>query len=173
MSHQTSKYAVVLAPSDPAWPALFEEEKRRVLSVAAEAITEVHHVGSTSIPGIMAKPVIDVLLVLNRFLSDAEIVAVARPGYEYRGEQGMLGRQYFSRRTAPAFHLHAFLETHPDVRQMLLFRDYLREHPEAAREYEALKLRLARDQDLEPIAYTDGKTAFVQRIDALARAWAG
>lgn len=165
--HQGDRSSVVLVPHDPRWADLFEAERQRLLACAPDPIIEVHHVGSTVIPGIHAKPVVDLLMVLRCFLSDSEIEAVAAPGYEYRGEYGIPCRQYFSRRSEPAFHVHAFLESHPDVRRMLLFRDYLRAHPDAASDYEALKLRLA-SEVLDREAYTEAKAEFVRRIDALA-----
>ena len=162
---------VVLVEPDRAWLALFCTEGRRLIAVAAQAILEVHHVGSTAIPGILAKPIIDVLIILRRFLNEAESVAVSMAGYEYCGEAGIPGRQYFSRRTSPAFHLHAFLDGHAEVGRMLLFRDYLRAHPETAREYEALKRHLAERFRRDRAAYTDAKTDFISSVDAKAALW--
>lgn len=159
---------VILALHDPAWASLFASERARLLEAAPGAIVDVHHVGSTAVPGIVAKPVIDILVVLRRFLCDEEITAVSEPVYEYRGEYGIPGRQYFSRRTEPAFHIHAFLETNQEVERMLRFRDYLIANSEAAQEYEALKLRLANDLRLSREEYTRAKEAFVRRIDRLA-----
>jgi GrpB-like predicted nucleotidyltransferase (UPF0157 family) len=161
---------VELAPHDPGWARLFRDERRRILVAAPAAVAEVHHVGRTALPGIAAKPVIDVLLLRNRPLDEPEIAALAAPGYEYRGEYGIPGRQYFSRRTPPAFHIHAFVASHPDARAMLRFRDYLLAHPDAARAYEALKLRLARNQRLNRVDYTEAKADFVRRINARALA---
>ena len=162
---------VVLVEPDPAWPALFRAERRRLIAVAGQGILEVHHVGSTAIPGILAKPIIDVLIIRRRFLNEAETVAVSAASYEYRREYGMPGRQYFSRRTSPAFHLHAFLDGHAEVGRMLLFRDYLRAHPETAREYESLKSHLAERFRRDRAAYTDAKTDFISSVDAKAALW--
>ena len=108
---ESSSREVVIAEYDPEWPLLFIAERDRVLEIASEAIEQIEHVGSTSVPGLAAKPIIDVLGLLRRPLSEAEIEAIAAPGYEYRGEQGAPGRQYFSRRLpapglSPAFPLY-------------------------------------------------------------------
>jgi GrpB-like predicted nucleotidyltransferase (UPF0157 family) len=165
---------VVIAGYDPAWPLLFAAERDRILAIAPEAIERIEHVGSTSIPGLAAKPIIDVLGLLRRPLTEVEIEAIAAPGYEYRGEQGTPGRQYFSRRLpAPGFHLHFHHANKEDGLTMLRFRDYLREHEEAAHEYEALKRNLAAQFRDQPYAYQEAKTAFVEAINAEAGAKAG
>ena len=160
---------IVLSSHDAAWAELFEAERRRLLSVAADAIVQIHHVGSTSIPGIAAKPIIDVLVLLRRFLNEDEITSIAAPGYEYRGEQGAPGRQYFSRRIQPAFHVHCFLEENPKAQEMLLFCDYLRSHSTTAREYESLKKELRVRFRFERYSYQDGKNDFVKETLARAR----
>ncbi len=157
---------VLIILYDPDWPALFEAEKSRLLAAAPEAVAGVHHVGSTSVPGLAAKPVIDVLLVLHRPLDDGEIDRVATGGFEYRGEYRIAGRQYFSRREAPAVHVHAFVADHPDIDRMVAFRDYLRAHPNTAREYEALKWDLA--ARLDRASYTEAKTDFIRAVERLA-----
>lgn len=124
-------------------------------------------------PGLAAKPIIDILVLLDRLpLSREEIEAAVSRGYEYRGEQGIGGREYFSRRDAPAAHIHAFHRDHPEGRLMLAFRDYLGAHAEAAREYEALKRRLAVEYAGNRPGYTDAKEPFVRqmlRLDAEAK----
>ena len=95
--------------------------------------------------------------------------AIAAPGYEYRGEQGAPGRQYFSRRIQPAFHIHCFLEGNSEALEMLLFRDYLRSHPATAQQYESLKKELQARFRFERYAYQDAKTDFVRTTIAAAQ----
>jgi GrpB-like predicted nucleotidyltransferase (UPF0157 family) len=98
----------------------------------------------------------------------AEIEAATARGYEYRGENGIPGREYFSRRPAPAVHIHALHLDHAEARVMLTFRDYLRANPDAAQRYEALKRRLAVEFAGDRPAYTDAKAVFVAEIIRLA-----
>jgi GrpB-like predicted nucleotidyltransferase (UPF0157 family) len=160
---------VVIAYYDPMWPKLFELECDRLFGLCDEAVAEVHHVGSTAVPGLAAKPIVDILVLLHRFLNDAEIAAIKAHGYDYRGEQGIPGRQYFSRTTPPAVHVHCHLMVDAsEGMRMLYFRDYLRAHPDTARDYEALKRRLAQQHRFDRYAYQEAKTAFVREIEALA-----
>lgn len=161
--------AVEIAEYDPTWPSAFEAERGWLAAAWAAALGEIHHVGSTSVPGLAAKPKIDTLVLLDRVpLARPEIDAAIERGFEYRGEYGIAGREYFSRQAGPAVHIHAFARDHAEAVAMLRFRDYLRAHPEAAAEYEALKRRLARRHATDSAAYTEAKTAFVRGVDRLA-----
>jgi GrpB-like predicted nucleotidyltransferase (UPF0157 family) len=157
--------AVILLPHDPSWAGLYAAEEAWLRREWAAAIAEVHHVGSTAIAGISAKPIVDILVLLTRpRLTEAEVQAAVDRGYEYRGEQGIAGREYFSRRSDPVCHIHAFERGHPEASHMLRFRDHLRANEAARLEYEALKQDLARRFPDDRVAYTNGKEAFVRRI---------
>ncbi|MGH2583641.1 MAG: GrpB family protein [Dehalococcoidia bacterium] len=149
---------------DPSWPRWFERERERLVGALGDVAVTIEHVGSTAVPGLAAKRVLDILMTAEPFpLPEPAIAAIEALGYRYRGENGIPGRQYF--RTVPhARHLHVYAPGHPDVERTLLFRDYLRTHPEAAREYEALKRTLAERYPLDRGAYTEGKRAFVAAI---------
>lgn len=149
---------------DPAWPRRFEEERDRLLQLLDVQGVCIEHIGSTAVPGLAAKPVIDILVIIERFpLPPAVVSAVESLDYEYKGEYGIAGRQYF--RTRPhARHLHVFAPGSAEATQHLLFRDYLRAHLEAAREYAALKRRLAEEHRLNREAYTEGKADLVRAI---------
>jgi GrpB-like predicted nucleotidyltransferase (UPF0157 family) len=108
------------------------------------------------------------VILRDHRLSRHEIEAAEARGYEYRGEQGIERREYFSRRTPPPAHIHALPADHPEGRMMLLFRDYLRAHPDVARGYEVLKRRLAVEFAGDRPAYTDAKAAFVAEVIRLA-----
>jgi GrpB-like predicted nucleotidyltransferase (UPF0157 family) len=160
---------VVVVDYDPRWPALFDAERDRLRAAAPLAIVSIEHAGSTSVPGLGAKPIIDVLVTLRRFLNPHEIAAVCAPGHEYRGIDQDIQRQYFSKRSSPAFHVHCYLPGSPEAARLLAFRDYLRSHPEAARAYEALKRDLAAEYRFEREKYQDAKTDFVRGVEEAAR----
>jgi GrpB-like predicted nucleotidyltransferase (UPF0157 family) len=155
---------------DPDWPRWFEAEQDRLIRVLGSRAVSIDHIGSTAVPGLAAKPVIDILATVEPFPLPPEVVAAVESfGYEYKGEYGIAGRQYF--RTRPhARHLHVFAPGSAEAEQHLLFRDYLRSHPEPAREYEALKRRLAAEHRLNREAYTEGKADLVRAILDTARA---
>jgi GrpB-like predicted nucleotidyltransferase (UPF0157 family) len=166
---------LLIVPPDPAWPAQFAEESRR-LSKVLEALPHVwHHIGSTAVPGLHAKPIIDMLLLVPDLAAlQARSGLLVAAGYEAMGEYGIPQRCYF-RRTTPqglrTHHLHAFESGHPAALRHLALRDYLDAHPAAAHEYAALKCRLARLHPDDAGAYVAGKDAFVQQQTALALAW--
>jgi GrpB-like predicted nucleotidyltransferase (UPF0157 family) len=170
---------VVLSPHDPAWAALFEKEGARLKAGLAPYALAVEHIGSTAVPGIAAKATIDIDVAIFR-LSDAPacIERMKALGYEYvpEFEEQVPERRYFrvlSRGAAPAedlFHVHMVEAGNEWMERDLLFRDYLRSRPEAAKEYEALKRSLAAAHGAARDAYTDGKREFVLRTVEAARA---
>ena len=135
---------------------------------------EVHHIGSTSIPGIAAKPIVDMMPVVRRFEDGAACIAPACEtlGYEYRGEYGIAGTALFrARRSAIPPGSHAFAAGNPEVERHLLFRDYLRTHPGERDAYEHLKRdRWPSSSRTIVQAYAEAKTPFCDRIVGLARA---
>ena len=158
------------------WPRVFEREAAAILAVCWPLIVEAHHVGSTSVPGLAVKPILDVLPVAAGSSEAAESVSrMTALGYRYRGENGIAGRFYFDRvvdgRTV--MHVHVFPAGHPEVRRHLAFRDHLRANPDAAREYELLKQELARLYRDDRRAYTDAKAAFITRVIEAAMREAG
>ncbi|MDE2860263.1 MAG: GrpB family protein [Chloroflexota bacterium] len=155
------------------WPLVFEREAAAILAACRPWITEGHHIGSTSVPGLAAKPILDVLPVAaGPAKADEAVSRMAALGYRYRGENGIVGRFYFDRvvdgRTV--MHVHMFPAGHPEVHRHLVFRDHLRANPDAAREYERLKRELAARYRDDRRAYTDAKAAFITSvIDAAMR----
>jgi GrpB-like predicted nucleotidyltransferase (UPF0157 family) len=128
------------------------------------------HVGSTSIPGIMAKPCIDIVIGAHPFpLEPNDSGALENLGYIYRGENGIPGRQYFQRGPHD-YHLHVYCISNDDIHDHLVFRDYLRVHEDARNRYEKLRLELARKTDSRTV-YTDGKTSLVQILLQEGYAW--
>ena len=162
---------IVLAPYDPVWPSQFAAARKEILSACNGLVTEVHHVGSTAIPGLAAKPVIDLMPIVRRREDGfACVTAMQALGYTHRGEHGIEGRHYFVRGTPRSHHAHLFAAGHPEVKRHLLFRDYLRAHADEGAAYERLKRNLAAKFGDDRQAYAAAKTPFCERIDCLARA---
>lgn len=165
----------MLAAHDPSWAARFADEASLVTAALGGVLAELHHIGSTAVPGIVAKPVIDMLAVVWSVEAlDASAPALAALGYEALGEFGIPGRRYFRKDSAAGVRthqLHAFATGSADVARHLGFRDYLRAHPRAAHAYERLKQDLAERSAGSTRAYTSGKTAFVREVERRAATW--
>ena len=162
---------VRLAPYTPEWPRLFEEERRRIEEAVGGHALAVEHVGSTSVPGLPAKPIIDIMLAV-RELSEVEhcVAPIERLGYVYKGENGLPERHFFAKGEPRTHHIHLVRIDGDHWRKHLLFRDYLRQHPTLAQEYAALKRRLAEQYHSDRAAYTDAKNPFITRVLELAAA---
>ena len=167
-------YAVVLADYDPRWPERYRAEAARIRAALGGWIEQIEHVGSTAVPGLAAKPIIDIAVGVRR-LADAErcIEPLKRIGYAYRpgAEELVPDRRFFQKGGSAAreFHVHVVDVRGPDWERWLLFRDYVRAHPEKARDYEQLKRALASCQR-DNRAYTALKSAFIMAAVAEARA---
>lgn len=163
---------VLILPHDPAWRGRFAAEAARLLQLFAGVALDVHHVGSTAVDGLPAKPVLDVLLgVTSVEAMDARRADAEALGYHWHGEAGIGGRRYLTL-LGPAYdavHVHAFEAGHPEIGRHLAFRDYLRAHPERSAAYAALKATLAERHGADRAAYTDAKGAFIRETEALAR----
>jgi GrpB-like predicted nucleotidyltransferase (UPF0157 family) len=172
---------IYLAEYDPRWPQMFEEERARLHTAIGEWAADIQHVGSTSIPGIAAKPIIDIAVHL-RSLVDALycITPLMELGYECLGEFGIPGRIYFRKCTdqplrgqshegvGRTHQIHMYERTNEQYEKQIVFRDYLRAHPDARGAYEALKRELAARHARDVEAYAMAKSEFV--LDILARA---
>ena len=160
---------VRLVEYDSQWPSLFAAEASKIRAHLGRLALSLEHIGSTSIPGMCAKPVLDILAGRPADASaGGYIAALARAGYEHRGERGVPGREYFRRGQPRAYHLHLVEEGGPLWLDYLAFRDYLRGHADAARRFadvkRALAERFSRDRD----GYLNAKSAHVQLILELA-----
>ena len=182
MTQDAPSLPVVIADYDPRWPAIYAAETARVNDAIGEWLVGIEHVGSTSVPGLAAKPVIDIMPGLRSLGNSPHIVRpLQKLGYQYfpEHENVMPERRYFAlpasdeHRGRRRFHLHIVETTSAFWRRHLAFRDHLRAHPETAGEYAALKHRLAAEYGSDHVGYTGAKTEFITRIESLALGEAG
>jgi GrpB-like predicted nucleotidyltransferase (UPF0157 family) len=163
--------APLVVPHDPEWAAAFAAEAWALTGAMGETCTALHHIGSTAIPWILAKPIIDILCEVSSFeLLDGATRRIESLGYTAMGAFGIEGRRYFRKDDAErrrTHHLHVFEAGSLHIERHLAFRDYLRSHPEKAREYSALKEALMNSG----VPYQDGKDAFVKAAEAEAINW--
>ena len=163
---------IVIADYDPVWPVAFERIRATVLAAFAGRPAEVEHVGSTSVPGLAAKPILDIDVVVPApgDLAPA-IEALAGLGYRHRGDLGIPGREAFEAPDdgEPTRHLYLVVAGSLPHRDHLDFRDHLRAHPEAAEAYAKLKRQLAAKFRDDREGYTQAKAEFVLATLAEAR----
>ena len=154
-----------LVEYNPLWPRAFAKEAERIQALS-DLVLDIEHIGSTSVPGLRAKPIID----LQLGVADIDhgllfIQPMARLGYDYAGSQGIADHHIFGRGAARTHLVHVVVFESDQWRRTLRFRDRLRAEPQLRAEYQALKVALT-DQSPDRAAYTAGKTAFVQRASA-------
>lgn len=166
---------VSVEPHDPGWASKFAAEAQRVRHALGGIVREVHHIGSTSVPNICAKPVIDMLVEVTSIDAvDTRNPSMHELGYEVKGEFGISGRRYFRKDNATGvreYQVHVFGAYAPEVARHLAFRDYLRTHPAVAEQYSTLKQTLARKHPEDMDAYIDGKDRFIKDTVQVALAW--
>jgi len=164
---------VVIVDYDPAWPALFRELAERLRATLGETALRIDHIGSTAVPGLAAKPIIDVQVSVASFEPlDAIRAPLEALGWVYRGDNPDLAKRYF--REAPGTrrtHIHLRRAGSWAEQHALLFRDYLRSHPEDAARYAAVKRALARQHGDDRHAYTEAKGNIIWEITARAHEW--
>jgi GrpB-like predicted nucleotidyltransferase (UPF0157 family) len=167
----------VVAP-DSKWKGQFRREADQIVRALGDIVVAIHHIGSTAIPDIYAKPIIDILLEIDRlgqFDGRASSV-LGSLGYEGLGELGISGRRYFRKNNAGGMRthqVHAFQTGDAHIRRHLAFRDYLVAHAEVARAYSDLKQDLAKRNPEDIEAYMEGKDPFIKEHEAKALAWLG
>jgi GrpB-like predicted nucleotidyltransferase (UPF0157 family) len=161
------KPRIILMPHDPGWVRAFEEARADIMEACGGRVIDAVHIGSTAIPGIAAKPVIDMLALLRRHRDGVACVPARRQGSNLAVKRVCLvgtssGKEIQERTTSTCTK-----SKHPEVRRHMRFRDYLRRHPEASA-YETLKRKLAARFGSDTRAYSDAKSEFCARIDRLA-----
>jgi GrpB-like predicted nucleotidyltransferase (UPF0157 family) len=161
--------SVLLTEYDPSWPELFEQESAIIRVACGSRVRQICHIGSTAISGMLAKPIVDILVTIPSHEDGLGCVIPLRNiGYRYRGANGIEGRHYFTKGDPRTHHLHIYVEGHPAISRHVKFRDYLRSHPDEALAYRELKKELGRHFATDSQSYSRAKEEFCRRIDRLA-----
>lgn len=152
---------------------MYEDEAAKLRGIFGSEIMAIHHIGSTSVEGMMAKPVIDIMPVVQAIERiDNFNNAMIDIGYEPKGENGLPGRRYFQKGgDMRTHHIHFYMTGDPEIERHLAFRDYLRTHPDIAKEYGNLKKELSQRFPDNIEAYISGKERLVSEIEKQAMAW--
>ncbi|WDQ33616.1 GrpB family protein [Paenibacillus marchantiae] len=159
---------IEVVPYDPQWKVAFEQIKGMIISYIGDLILRVEHVGSTSVEGLSAKPVIDLDVVIDSYDVLPEIIKrLTLQGYEYQGNLGIEGREAFQRTFQDEhmkYHLYVCPKDGKGYLEHIALRDHLRDNETARNEYQQLKIRLATQYRSDIDRYCDNKTAFVTKI---------
>jgi GrpB-like predicted nucleotidyltransferase (UPF0157 family) len=169
---------VELQPYSYRWAQLAEAEGNRLGEALRNNLVVVHHIGSTAIPGICAKPVIDLCAeVISVSRLDGEREQVCLLGYQWWGEYGISGRRFCTLDDQDTgkrrFHLHCFESGDLNIEQHVAFRDYLKAKSDIAREYESVKVRARELYANDSHAYSEAKSGWINSIISVAVAWYG
>lgn len=158
---------------NPDWPEQFESEKQLLVGVLGKVIENIHHIGSTSIHGLAAKPIIDIIIESPSLAElDTHVLQFEFLGYEVMGEFGMSGRRYYRKGGDSRTHqIHAFVTGDDNVYRHLAFRDYLIVHLDVLEAYAKLKKEVATQCNNDIEVYCNGKDSFIKEYEAKALKW--
>lgn len=163
---QTKK--IVVTPYNVEWPKQFEGEASKIQEALGVNCIAVHHVGSTSVPGLTAKPILDMVVVVKN--QTQAIQPLEALGLKCKGEYNIPMRLYFNRSEEIATNIHVYEDNHPEIELNLCFRDYLRTHPKECEEYALLKENLLKEKSSYEkkgssfTGYNLGKDAFIRKV---------
>ena len=166
---------VVVEQHNPGWAGKFDRESKLVARALDPTVIAIHHIGSTAIPSIYAKPIIDMLVEVTSLDEvDLRNEAMDSLGHEAMGEFGIAGRRYFRKDSEAGireYQVHVFMAGSTEIERHIAFRDFMQAHPQVAKRYSDLKRQLADDhrQDIEK--YMDGKDTFIKEMERKALAW--
>ncbi|MDM5371974.1 MULTISPECIES: GrpB family protein [Bacillus cereus group] len=164
---------IIVVPHENHWSEKFQMEAERLKSAMPETV-KIYHIGSTSVPGLAAKPIIDMIMeVENIERVDRWNERFIELGYIVKGENGISGRRFFIHGTEEkrSYHLHVFEKGNPEIVRHLAFRNYMMAHCEEAEAYATLKKELAEKYTYDGALYTEGKNEFVRNVDEKAKEW--
>ncbi|MDZ5471122.1 GrpB family protein (plasmid) [Bacillus sp. 31A1R] len=172
-----TKRIVEVVPYTKEWKRLYENAEIELKNVFRTTDVTFHHIGSTSVEGLSAKPIIDILAeAADINLFDKHSPELEQIGYFGKGENGIPGRRYFHKvkdgnEAHRLVHLHAFEKGNPEINRHLIFRDFLRAHPEARNEYSEVKERAAKMYRESIDDYIEAKTPIIQELEKKALIW--
>lgn len=156
---------------DPRWPSLYEEERAQIVAVLKGLILDIEHVGSTAVPGLGGKPIIDIMVAVPALATVEKCIEpLAALGYDFRGEAGVPERLFFGKGAPRTHHVHMVERESDFWNDLILFRDFLRAHPDEARRYDELKKQLAARPGADRQAYWEGKAPLIESILTRAHA---
>lgn len=161
---------IEVVPYNPAWGVEYEQEKNRLIEALGDVVLGIHHIGSTAVKGLAAKSIIDIIIESDSLDKlDSASSHFENLGYKVMGEFGIEGRRYYRKGGDCKTHqIHAFKIGDPNIQRHIAFRDYLAVHSDAKREYQELKLQLAKECNNDIDAYCDGKDSFIKLHEAKA-----
>lgn len=162
---------VVIVDYRQDWPRMYEEERLRIVDALGDWLVDIQHVGSTSVPGLAAKPIVDIMPGVQSLLDDREFIPrLEALGYEHipADQDDIPDRRYFRRGVPRLFHVHVVESGGDFWTRHIAFRDYLRAHPETAADYADLKRRLAKQYRTDRLGYVNAKSDFILSVEAIA-----
>ncbi len=160
----------ILVPYSDQWPRMYQEEEEKIKKVIGEKIMDIQHIGSTSIPKTLSKPIIDTSVLIDSFKNvDSLIKPLESLGYRYEPTMSSVERHFFKKGSPTQYHLSiGYTDRGGYWKRQILFRDYLRKHEEVRGEYEQFKLSILREDATIDKSYTSNKNEFVDKIVELA-----
>ena len=165
MSLGLPKHKVLVKPYDPEWLQEYFREEGRLKDALGEWILDIQHVGSTAVPGLASKPIIDIGIAIQNFDNGFDMIpGMSELGYNFRGEVGVPGRHFFIHGRPRTHHVHMNEISSDDWRNRIAFRDYLRANSDSANQYADLKTGLALEFPNDIASYSAGKGEFIQNI---------
>ena len=164
---------IILEQHNSDWSNSFQREIALIKPVFLENYAAAYHIGSTAIPSICAKPVIDILIAVRSIdRIDKYPPQLEKALYRAKGEYGLKGRRFFQKgNEVITHHLHIFESGHSEIERHRLFVEFMKVHPDKAADYERLKIKLARKYKNQPDQYSQSKSTFIHAIDLEASAW--
>ncbi|ACA55781.1 GrpB family protein [Clostridium botulinum] len=173
MSEEKQLRIIEVVPHDPKWKIEYKKEAEKIYKIMKDEIVQIHHIGSTAIRGIYAKPIIDILVEVENINNvDNYNEEMKFLGYIPKGEYGIKGRRFFLKGLYDrTHHVHIFEKDDSEIERHINFRDYMIEHKEEAKQYEKLKKELALKFRYDIDSYCIGKDSFIKKIDEKAKLW--
>lgn len=170
---KTDKRRVEVVSYHSNWKEMYKEESGKIKNILNDIIIDIYHIGSTAIPGIKAKPVIDILVEVKDIeAADQYNHKMEELGYEAMGEYGIPKRRFFrkggNKRT---HHIHIFQVGNEEIERHINFKEYLISHLDKGQEYSKLKEKLINKYTYDVENYTNGKSNFIKEIDRKAKLW--
>jgi GrpB-like predicted nucleotidyltransferase (UPF0157 family) len=166
----TEKREIKLLNYDPEWPKKFESHAKRIAGALGQVAVRIEHIGSTSVPGLAAKPIIDILVVVRDSADESAYLAqLEAAGYVLRVREPDWHEHRMFRTPERDVHVHIYSSSCPEIARVLTFRDRLRRDAEDRRRYEQTKRALAAQEWADMNAYADAKTEVIEGIIAAAR----